>query len=129
MVAIMLETIPSFYAKISEKSLFISTKTYGKYIVCKDYCITHHDDKTYSLPARKYHIILVGEIEELLHNLDTFVSPINKWTVFIPFSSTGSAEILLQRVEMCLTMCREQSPLTKETEVWTKCRVLQKRGS
>ena len=58
-----------------------------------------------------------------------FVSPINTWTVFIPSSSTDSAEQLLQRVEMCLTMCREQSPLTKETEEWTKCRVLQKRGS
>ena len=57
------------------------------------------------------------------------VSPINTWTVFIPCSSTASMEKLLQRVEMCLTMCREQSPLTKETEEWTKCRVLQKRGS
>ena len=28
---------------------------------------------------------------------------------------------------MCLTMCREQSPLTKKTEEWTKRRVLQKR--
>ena len=36
-------------------------------------------------------------------------------------------EKLLQRVEMCLTMCREQSPLTRESEEWTKCRVLQKR--
>ena len=58
-----------------------------------------------------------------------FVSPINTWTVFIPCSSTDSAEKFLQRVEMCLTMCREQLPLTKETEEWTKCRVLQKRGS
>ena len=37
-------------------------------------------------------------------------------------------EFLLQIVEMCLTMCREQSILIKEQE-WTKCRVLQKRGS
>ena len=58
-----------------------------------------------------------------------FVSLINTWTVFIPCSSTDSAEKLLQRVETCLTMCREQSPLTKEIEEWTKCRVLQKRGS
>ena len=58
-----------------------------------------------------------------------FVSPIKTWTVFIPCSSTDSAEELLQRVEMCLQMCREQSLLTKETEEWTKCRVLQKRGS
>ena len=72
MAAIMLQTIPSFYAKISEKSLFISAKAYEKFIVCKDYCIAHHDDKTCPLPACKYHIILLGEIEELLHKLDTF---------------------------------------------------------
>ena len=56
-----------------------------------------------------------------------FVSPINTWTVFIPCSSTDSAEKLLQRVETCLTRCREQFPLTEETEEWTKCRVLQKK--
>ena len=62
----MLQTIPRFYAKISEKSLFISAKTYEKYIVCKDYCIAHHDQKTCFLPVCEYHILLVGEIEELL---------------------------------------------------------------
>ena len=72
MEAIMLQTIPAFYAKISEKSLFISAKTYEKFIVCKDYCIAHHDNKTCSLPAGNYHIILRGEVEELLHKLDTF---------------------------------------------------------
>ena len=68
----MLQTIPSFNAKISEKSLFISAKTYDKYFVCKDYCIAHHDDKTCSLPACKNHNILLGENVELLHKLDTF---------------------------------------------------------
>ena len=72
MAAIMLQTVPSFYAKTSGKSLFISAKTYEKYIVCKDYCIAHHDEKTCSLPACKCHIIRLGEIEELLHKLDTF---------------------------------------------------------
>ena len=57
-----------------------------------------------------------------------FVSPINTWTVFIPCSRTDSAEKLLQRVEMCLRKCREQSPLTEETKEWTKCRVLQKKA-
>ena len=46
MAAILLQTTPSFYARISEKSLFISAKTYEKYIVCKDYCVSHRDDKT-----------------------------------------------------------------------------------
>ena len=43
-----------------------------------------------------------------------FVSPINTWTVFIPCSSTDSAEKLLQRVEKCLTMCKEQSLVPKK---------------
>ena len=129
MAAIMLQTIPSFYAKISEKNLFISAKTYEKFIVCKDYCIDHHDDKTCPLPACKNHIILLGEIEELLHKLDTFCFTYQHVDCLYPCSSTYSAEKLLQRVETSLTMCREQSPLTKETEEWTKCRVLQKRGS
>ena len=67
MAAILLQTIPSFYAKISEKNLFICVKIYEKIIVCKDYCIAHHDDKTCLLPACKYDIILLGENEELLH--------------------------------------------------------------
>ena len=68
----MLQTIPSFYAKISEKRLFISATTYGKYIVCKDYCIAHHNEKTCFLPACKYRIILFGNVQELLNKLETF---------------------------------------------------------
>ena len=72
MAAIMLQTIPRLYAKISEKSLFISAITYEKYNACKDYCIAHHEDKTCFLPACRFHIILSGEIEELLHKLYRF---------------------------------------------------------
>ena len=72
MAAIILQTIPSFYEKISEKSLFISANTYEKNLVCKDYCIAHHDDKTFFSPACKYLIILRGNVEELVKNLDTF---------------------------------------------------------
>ena len=53
-------------------SLFISANTYEIYIICKDYCVTHHDDKTCFLPSCKYHIILLGNDEELLRKLDTF---------------------------------------------------------
>ena len=72
MAAIMLQTIPSFYAKNSEKSLFISATAFEKNIVCKDYCIAHHNDKTCFLPACKYHIVLPGNVQELLKKLDTF---------------------------------------------------------
>ena len=63
---------PQLLRKNPKKSLFISADFYEKYIVCKDYCINLHNDKTCFLPAFKYHIILLGEIEELLHKLDTF---------------------------------------------------------
>ena len=72
MAAIMLQTIPSFYAKISEKSLFISASTYENYIVCKDYCLAHHNEKTCFLTACKYHIVRHGNVQELLKKLDTF---------------------------------------------------------
>ena len=72
MAAIMLQSIPSFYTKFLEKSLFISASSFEKYIVCKDYCIAHHDDKTCFLPSCKYHILLLGNVEELLKKLDTF---------------------------------------------------------
>ena len=68
----MLQSIPSFYAKVSEKSLFISATTYEKYIVCKDYCIAHHNEKTCSIPACKYHIVPLGSVQELLKKLDSF---------------------------------------------------------
>ena len=58
--------------KISEKSLFISATTYEKYIVCKDYFIAHHNEKTCFLPSCKYHIVLLGNVQELLKKLDSF---------------------------------------------------------
>ena len=72
MTTFMLQAIPSCYPKNSEKSLFLSANTYKEHIVCKDYCIARHNDKTCFLRPCKYHIILLGEIEELLHKLDTF---------------------------------------------------------
>ena len=70
----MLRTIPSFYKKFLDKSPFIFANIYEKYIVCKDYCIAHHNDKTCFLPAFKYHIILLGNVEELLNKLGTICS-------------------------------------------------------
>ena len=72
MAAIMLQTVSSFYTKLSEKSLFISANICEEYIVSTDYCIAHHDDETCFSPACKYHIILLGNVEELLKKLDTF---------------------------------------------------------
>ena len=62
---------PAFTRKFQKKSLLISGSTYEKYIVCTDYCIAHHNDKTCFLPACKNHIILLGNVEELLNKLHT----------------------------------------------------------
>ena len=72
MAAIMLQTIASFYAKVSEKSLFTSANTYEKYIVCKDYCIAHHNDKECFLLTCNYQTVLLRNVQELLKKLDTF---------------------------------------------------------
>ena len=63
---------PQLLRKIFRKGLFISATTYEKYIVCKDYCIAHQNEKTCILPAGKYHIELLGNVQELLKKLDTF---------------------------------------------------------
>ena len=67
----MLQTNPSLYTKLSEKSLFIIANTHEKYIVCKDYCIAHRNKRRF-LPFCKYHILLPGNVEELLKKLDIF---------------------------------------------------------
>ena len=61
----------AFTQKLQRNFCLFLKKTYERHIVCKDYCIAHHGDKTCFLPACKYHIIVLGGIEELLHNLDT----------------------------------------------------------
>ena len=72
MAAVKLQVIPSFFTNYSKNSLFISSKTYEKYIVSKYYWIAGHDDKMCFLPNCRYHIIPIGNITELLQKLDAF---------------------------------------------------------
>ena len=72
MAAVTLQVIPRFYTNYSKNSLFISAITYGKHIVCKEYCIAHHNDKMCFLLTCRYHIFLIGNIKELLQKLDSF---------------------------------------------------------
>ena len=61
---------PAFFTNYSKNSLFL--QTHEKYIVSKEYCIAGHDDKMCFLPNCRYHIILIGNIKELLQKLDAF---------------------------------------------------------
>ena len=72
MAAVMLQVIPRVYLIYSINSFFIPANTYEKFIVSKDYCIVRHDDKMCFLPKCRYHILLIGNIKELLQKLDAF---------------------------------------------------------
>ena len=72
MAAVMLQVIPIFYTNYSKNSLFNSANTYEKIIVSKNYCIARHNDKMCFLPNCRYHIILIGNIKDLLQKLDAF---------------------------------------------------------
>ena len=120
---------PAFTQKFQKKSLFISATKYGKYIVCKDYCIAHHEERTCSLPACKNHFILLGDIEEMLHKLDTFCFTYQhvdcSYTLFkhrFNGKTIAKSGIVFDNVQ------REMS-FNQVTEEWTNFRVLQKTGS
>ena len=68
----MLPAISSFFAEHSRKCLFISANMYSKPFLCNDYCVAFHNGKTCSVFNCKIHIVLLGNVEELLKKLDTF---------------------------------------------------------
>ena len=120
MAAVTLQMIPSFYTIYSKNSLFISANTYEKYFVSKEYCIAGHVDKMCFLPNCRYHIILIGNIKELLQKLDASATT-NRWTACIHFSSTASVAKLFSSADNSLLICRGRFFSTSKTEVWTEC--------
>ena len=129
MAAIMLRTIPSFYEKISEKVFLILQKHTKNSLFVKTTASPITTIRRVLYPLVNITSYYLEKLRNCYINWIHFVSPINTWTVFIPCSSTDSAEKLLQNVEMCLTMCKEQLTLITETREWTECRALQKGDS
>ena len=128
--AVMLQVIPSFYTIYSKNSLFISADAYEKYIVCKDYCIVRHDDKMCFLPNWRYHIILIGNIKELLQKLDAFCFNYQHVDcLYTIFKYRFSSKALFSRVDNSLIICRGQFNSTSKTEEWTECPASRKTDS
>ena len=119
----MLQVIPS--RSIS----FISANIYEKYVLSKENCNGRHDDKMCFLNNCRYHIILIGDIKELLKNSMHSVSTTNTWSVCIHFSSTDSVAKMLSRVDKSLIMCRGLYISTTKTEAWTESPASQNRDS
>ena len=120
MTVVMLQAIPSFFTGYSEKYLFIPSNTYKKYIVCNNNCVAFHNDKTCFVSNCKFHILPLGNVEELLEKLDTFCFTSQHVDCVYTLSSIDSVERLLQRVDKFLITCNEQLTLITETREWTE---------
>ena len=72
MAAVMLQVIPSFFQKLSETSLFISTDDYNKFLVCRHCCVAAHDPAFCCLKNCKFHLLLIADkdLNDLLVKLD-----------------------------------------------------------
>ena len=117
---------PAFTQKF-QKSLFISANTYEKYIVCTGYSIAHHDVKTCFLPTCKYHILLLGNVEELLKKLCSLCITYQHVDCLYTLFKINSVEKLLQRGDKCLISCNEQLTSITGTRKCRECRALQKK--
>ena len=126
MAAVMLQANPGLYTKFSEKTSFFLQLHIKSTLFVQTTAspITTTRRVLYQLASIIFYY--VEKLRTCYISWIRFVSLINTWTVYIPCSNTDAVEKLLQRVEVFLTMCRGQSLLTRESEGWTKCRVLQK---
>ena len=61
MAAVLLEPIPRVHGKIFRKDSVFSANTFEKFIVSKESCIAHDDNKTCFLAQCKYRILLVDD--------------------------------------------------------------------
>ena len=113
MAAVMIQLIPSFNADCSKNNRFflqlhIKITFYLKVTVL----LIMMTSCAFS-PNCRYHILLIGDIDELLHKLDAFCCTYQQ-VYSITYSSTDSVEKLVPRVDKCLILCKGQSSLTKE---------------
>ena len=95
--------------KISENNFFISANTYENYFTSKQYCAVRHDDKMCFLPNCRYHIILIGNIKDLLQKLDAVCFNYQHEDCPLHFSSTASVAKLLSRVENSMIIAEGSS--------------------
>ena len=70
--AVLLKVIPRSLAELSEKCLVLSVNTYVNYLVCNDFCVAFHNDKTCFVSNCIFQILLHGKFDGLIKKLDTF---------------------------------------------------------
>ena len=95
--------------------------------MCNDYFVDFHNDKTCFVSNGKLHILLLGNVEELLEKLDTFCFTYQHVDCLYTLFKYRFIGRLLQRVEKCLITCKKQLTLITQTREWTESQALQKR--
>ena len=96
---------------------------------CTDYCIAHNDDKTCLLPACKCHILLLGNMEELLKKLDTFCFAYQQADcLYTIFKTRFSGKVIPKSVQVFDNVQRAADFRHRNKGV-TECRALQQRDS
>ena len=70
----MLQALPSYFQKFSEKPLFVSSDNYDNFLVIRDYCVASNDSTLCSLKHFQYHLLLIAdkEMKDLFTKLDRF---------------------------------------------------------
>ena len=97
--------------------------------MCNDYCVAFHNDKTCFVSNCKVHIILPGNVEELIKKFDTFCftyQHLDCLYTLLKFRFNG--KILVKSRQVFDNVQRAVGLIT-ETKEWTECRALQERGS
>ena len=61
-----------FFRRFFEKTFFSSANTHQIYIVSEKIFSAQHQDKVCFLPNCRYHLLLKGDIEDLLQKVDAF---------------------------------------------------------
>ena len=97
---------------------FSKNLSYGKHNV-KDNRIAHHDDKLCFLPTCRYHIFLIGDIEELLQQLHVFRFEYQHVHSAFDFFMYRLSEKFVTKSEKLFVDVQRVVFLIKETEKWT----------
>ena len=121
--------IPSFYTIYSKNSLLLSANTYEKDIVSKEYCIGHHSDKMSFLPTRRYQIILIGEITELLQKKHAFCfnyQPVDCQYTFFKYQFSGKYVVKSGQV---FEIMQRRADFTHQNKGWYRMPSSAKRDS
>ena len=110
--------------EIFKKCLFMTANTYEKYIVG----IAHDADKLLFLPNCRYHIMLIGDIDELLQKVDAFCFAYQHVDWLYTFLKNRFGETVVARSGQVFDNVQRAIYFNQKTRQWTKFPAFQRRN-